>query len=88
MISQRTMRNESGEILRRVAGGESFIVTNDGVPVGVLSPYEEDTLTRLRRQGLLTPDPGPFDPSTLPEPVELSGGVSASDLLIAERRRR
>lgn len=38
-ISQRQMRNESGEILRRVQAGESFIITNNGVEVAKLVPY-------------------------------------------------
>jgi antitoxin (DNA-binding transcriptional repressor) of toxin-antitoxin stability system len=32
------MRNRSGEILRAVAAGESFIITNDGVEVAELIP--------------------------------------------------
>ncbi len=38
-ISQREMRNRSGEILRAVAAGESFIITNDGVVVAELIPH-------------------------------------------------
>jgi len=38
VISQREMRNRSGEILRQVAAGESFIITNDGVEVAELIP--------------------------------------------------
>ena len=37
-ISQRELRNDSGEIMRRVDDGETFIVTRNGVPVGELSP--------------------------------------------------
>lgn len=32
------MRNRSGEVLRAVAAGESFIITNDGVEVAELIP--------------------------------------------------
>ena len=35
-ISQREMRNRSGEVLRAVAAGKSFIITNDGVEVAEL----------------------------------------------------
>lgn len=38
VISQREMRNRSGEILRAVVAGESFIITNDGVEVAELIP--------------------------------------------------
>lgn len=37
-ISQREMRNRSGEYLRRTAAGESFVVTNNGVVVACLIP--------------------------------------------------
>jgi prevent-host-death family protein len=37
-ITQRELRNESGEIMRRLDDGESFVVTRNGVPVGELTP--------------------------------------------------
>lgn len=37
-LAQRELRNQSGEVLRRVAGGESFVITNNGVPVARLVP--------------------------------------------------
>ncbi len=37
-ITQRELRNESGEIMRRLDAGETFIVTRNGVPVGELTP--------------------------------------------------
>lgn len=37
-ISQRELRNNSGEIMRRLDQGEVFIVTRNGVPVGELVP--------------------------------------------------
>jgi prevent-host-death family protein len=37
-ITQRELRNDSGEIMRRLDEGESFVVTRNGVPVGELSP--------------------------------------------------
>lgn len=37
-ISHRELRNNSAEVLRRVAGGEAFEVTNRGVAVARLSP--------------------------------------------------
>ena len=42
-ISQRELRNDSGDIMRRLDQGENFIVTRNGMPVGELSP-----LRRLR----------------------------------------
>lgn len=38
-ITQRQLRNDSGEIMRRLDRGEAFVVTRSGVPVGELTPY-------------------------------------------------
>lgn len=37
-ITQRQLRNDSGEIMRGLDRGESFVVTRHGVPVGELTP--------------------------------------------------
>lgn len=37
-ISQRELRNESGDIMRQLDQGETFVVTRNGVPVGELVP--------------------------------------------------
>jgi prevent-host-death family protein len=37
-VTQRELRNESGEIMRKLDQGEAFIVTRNGVPVGELTP--------------------------------------------------
>jgi prevent-host-death family protein len=40
-ITQRELRNESGEIMRALDRGETFVVTRNGVPVGELMPFQE-----------------------------------------------
>ena len=37
-ISQRELRNNSGQIMRSLDRGESFLVTRKGVPLGELHP--------------------------------------------------
>jgi prevent-host-death family protein len=37
-LTQRELRNDSGDIMRRLDDGESFVVTRNGVPVGELTP--------------------------------------------------
>ncbi len=37
-ITQRELRNQSGELMRALDRGESFVVTRRGVPVGELTP--------------------------------------------------
>lgn len=38
-IAQRELRNRSGEILRQAESGEHFVITVEGRPVALLSPY-------------------------------------------------
>lgn len=40
-ITQRELRNQSGEIMRALDKGESFLVTRNGVPVGELTPLRQ-----------------------------------------------
>lgn len=40
-ITQRELRNASGEIMRALDRGESFVVTRNGVPVGELTPLRQ-----------------------------------------------
>ena len=47
-IPHRELRNNSSEILRRVAAGESFEITNNGEVVGVLSPPSTEVTWNLR----------------------------------------
>lgn len=39
-LSQRELRNESGRVLRAVGEGQSFVLTNRGVPVGRIVPLD------------------------------------------------
>lgn len=39
-VTQRRLRNQSGEIMRALDRGESFTVTRNGVPVGSLVPVQ------------------------------------------------
>lgn len=45
-ITQRELRNDSGEIMRQLDHGESFVVTRNGVPVGELSPLRRHRFVR------------------------------------------
>ncbi len=38
-ISQRELRNDNAEIMRRVEAGESFTVTRNGKPIADLVPH-------------------------------------------------
>lgn len=41
IITQRELRNNSGEIMRRLDAGDEFIVTRNGIPVGELKPIRK-----------------------------------------------
>ena len=45
-ISQRELRNDSGEILRALDRGEDFLITRNGVPVGELRPVRRHFVSR------------------------------------------
>jgi len=42
-ITQRELRNDNAEIVRALEGGDSFIITRNGVPVGRLTPLGRRT---------------------------------------------
>jgi prevent-host-death family protein len=48
-ISQRELRNDNAEVIRRVLEGESFVVTRRGVPVARLVPLRGDKDLRRDR---------------------------------------
>ncbi|MGO9976512.1 MAG: type II toxin-antitoxin system Phd/YefM family antitoxin [Solirubrobacteraceae bacterium] len=39
-LTQRQLRNDSGEIMRALDSGETFVVTRNGVAVGELKPLQ------------------------------------------------
>ena len=47
------MRNGSADVLRRVAAGETILVTNNGQPAAVIGPPPGDVLSLLSAQGQL-----------------------------------
>lgn len=83
-ISQREMRNNSGDLLRRVAEGESVLVTNNGVPAAVLVPAGAGVRERLTASGRLRVGSG-LDLSALPTPVTLA--MPTEELLDEDRGR-
>lgn len=46
-VSQRELRNDSGEVMRQVQQGISLRVTSRGVPIAVLAPIDDDPLQGL-----------------------------------------
>lgn len=81
------MRNNSGEILRRVAAGESFLVTNSGVPAARIVPPALNRLDQLEAEGRLIRPTSPLELSDLPARVH-SDIDTQSDLDLDRDRDR
>jgi prevent-host-death family protein len=57
-VTVRDLRNKGGDVLERVSGGETLVVTRAGVPVAELRPLGAPTRTSealLERWRRLTP---------------------------------
>lgn len=68
-ITHRELRNNSAEVLRRVAAGESFEVTNHGTVAAVLSPPAGTTVRdRLGQAGRVRPADRSIDLRDVPRP--------------------
>lgn len=50
-VTHRQLRNDSGDVLRRVAGGETILVTNHGRPAAVIGPVPSGVLEDLTSRG-------------------------------------
>lgn len=46
-ISQRELRNDNADIMRRVERGESFVVTRNGVPIARVVPHRDTAKRRF-----------------------------------------
>ena len=84
-VTHREMRNHSGEILRRVSGGESIGVTNNGRLAAVIVPPTSDALDELRQRGQVRP--AVQDLSTL-RTIRRRAAARSSAEIIADSRSR
>ncbi len=86
-ISQREMRNNSAEVLRRVQAGETILVTNNGRPAALLSPPPTSRYEQLVATGAIRRATQPLDVESLPEPHD-ADGLESGDLLAQLRSER
>ena len=63
-ITQRGLRNDSGEIMRELNRGKSFVVTRSGVPVGELVPLRRHRFIAADAAVALFRDAPPVDYDT------------------------
>lgn len=90
-IGIRELRADLSNHVKRAAAGESVVVTIDGEPKAVLSPFvmerEEVTLEDLIRSGRVIPGPKANEPRPRrPKPV--SGGRPTEEVLAELREER
>lgn len=78
-VSHRELRNSSGEVLRRVAAGESVLVTNNGQPVAVLGPLGGSALDQAELRGEVRRARAPL--ASLRQVKRGRSTVSTADLL-------
>jgi prevent-host-death family protein len=69
-VSQRELRNDSGEILRAVAGGETVIITRNGTPLAELRPLRRRTFVPRAELVLAASHAPPIDPVRFREDVD------------------
>jgi prevent-host-death family protein len=70
-ISQRELRNDSGEIMRRVEAGEAFVVTRNGVPVGELVPIRPHRFVHAATAAAVFAGADPIDAERFRRDVDL-----------------
>jgi prevent-host-death family protein len=84
-ITHREMRNQSGEVLRKVADGETIQVTNHGQVTALIVPPSTDTLADLVSRGQVREARRP--PSSLRSVVRRKSTAS-SEAIVADVRGR
>ncbi len=84
-VTHREMRNQSGEILRRVAGGETIEVTNNGQVAALIVPPNTDVLDALAALGQVREATKPV--SSLAAIVPRKSDVRSEDILADVRGR-
>jgi prevent-host-death family protein len=84
-ITHREMRNQSGEILRRVADGETIQVTNNGEAAALIVPPGTDPLDDLGARGQMRPARRPV--SDLRSIARRKSGTSSEEIVADVRGR-
>jgi len=73
-ISQRELRNDSGQIMRRLDRGDSFVVTRRGVPVGELTPLRRHRFISAEAAVAMFAGAPPVDLARLRDDIDALAG--------------
>lgn len=82
-VTHREMRNNSGELLRAVAAGETIEITNNGEVAAVMYPPGEDVLSRLRTSGAVRTAKRPVSDLAMLQPNKAS--ISTAEIIADAR---
>jgi prevent-host-death family protein len=85
-VGIKELNQDTSGVVRAVKNGATLLLTDRGVPWGVLTPYvEAGALARLEAQGLATPaSAAVFTPPA--QRVHLREGEGVDDVLGADRQ--
>lgn len=83
IVGIRDLRLRASEILRRVAEGETFEITDRGRPIAVLVKTSPKSLAQLEREGALRPAEGDLLDV---EPMRLPRGAKKPSEVVTEQR--
>ena len=94
VIQQSELRNDNAAVMRRVAEGESFVVTVNGRPVADVVPHRRDT--GRRRFVPVAEAAAAFATEPVPDPLAWHTDLAAADEIFGldeptdpfERRRQ
>jgi prevent-host-death family protein len=87
-IGVRELKQNASAVLARVREGESFVVTDRGLPIAQITPLASGSLTALRNAGLVRRRT--IDVSSLPPPLrrDPSSKPTLSELVQVDREDR
>ncbi len=86
-VGVRELKQNASAVLRRVAAGESLIVTDRGRPVARLSPVKKGPLQELIDAGLVTMPTGRLSGGPPPVPPR-PGQMTAGEALARDREQQ
>lgn len=84
-VTHREMRNQSGEILRQIADGETIQVTNHGQIAALIVPPGTDPLADLMSRGQVRPA---REPTSSLRSIVRRKGTTDSQAIVADIRGR
>jgi prevent-host-death family protein len=76
-ITQRELRNDSGEIMRRLDQGETFLVTRNGTPVGELVPLRRHRFVATEAAVAMFRNAAPIDTARFRADLDAVAGEDA-----------